>query len=530
MRWIHIHVFSLLLFHSHSTHSTPIDFDKGTVENEHHGQGMRKFLGIDDEKTGNTMPWLKESNKESTVLSNFHQLRGMSNGDNMMNSHDTSEVSKEKIIANAVVRVYEAMTNEDENFRFDVIFDDDDILDLSSLKYDCPAECLACEASSSEILCRICCPDLFNKPLSFAKLSTQSEYSDIFYNNLVDRATMAGLTPVSCSLVQSEGRLGRDMARVELNAMIRRFQWLKNSQLTSTLIPPVQNNSVKPSEVCGYYEDGKMPGGRIMGGTEVLGTRKYPWQMSLATSSSTMFYHHLCGAALIADRWVVTAAHCLHSFSRRRRGRRRLYVMGGFLALSERDTAQIYEVEEFIIHERFVPRLYEQDIALIRLKSSVVYTPSLLPVCLPEPTHGRKAAYSRHLGRNATLTGWGRRWNHGPLATQLEMVELPVISNSMCMDWYLKSGSRQVIPESTFVCAGWEEGQMDACSGDSGGPLVLSRDDGRAEMVGIVSWGIGCGVRGRPGVYTRVSEFVPWIWEKIRKYEKDLFIQDNGRK
>ena len=108
------------------------------------------------------------------------------------------------------------------------------------------------------------------------------------------------------------------------------------------------------------------------------------------------------------------------------------------------------------------------------------------------------------------------------LSSQLEMVELPIISNTECMDWYNRSGSRQFIPEHTFLCAGWEEGAMDACSGDSGGPLVVTRGDGRAEVIGIVSWGIGCGVKGRPGVYTRVSQYVPWIETKIREYEQTL--------
>ena len=118
------------------------------------------------------------------------------------------------------------------------------------------------------------------------------------------------------------------------------------------------------------------------------------------------------------------------------------------------------------------------------------------------------------------LTGWGRQWDEGPFSSQLEMVELPIISNTECMDWYNRSGSRQFIPEHTFLCAGWEEGAMDACSGDSGGPLVVTRGDGRAEVIGIVSWGIGCGVKGRPGVYTRVSQYVPWIESKIKEYEE----------
>ena len=252
-----------------------------------------------------------------------------------------------------------------------------------------------------------------------------------------------------------------------------------------------------------------------MGGTEVDALRQYPWQMSLSTGYMGIFFQHRCGASLISEKWALSAAHCLQNL----KDEAELYVMGGFLDINEKDTAQITKVEAHFSHEYFVPRLYEQDIAVLRLATPIVYTPSLLPVCLPKPSLSRQEDYSQYLGQKATLTGWGRQWDDGPLSPQLEMVELPIISNNMCMGWYNSSGSRQFIPENTFLCAGFEEGGMDACNGDSGGPLVVKRADGRAELTGVVSWGIGCGKPGRPGVYTRVSQFVPWIERTIRDYE-----------
>ena len=442
---------------------------------------------------------------------------------------------KNKQVSEAVANIYETMSEEDDNYRFDLIFDAEELPDPSFLDQICPGDCRACNETNAEVLCRLCCPELFTKPFSFVDMYTQSGHSEILYNHLVDQVLRTGYAPVFSSLVLNDARVGHDMARAEVKAMIQRFQWLKNLR-ASARKTPVMNQAfvrkwdrdylVRPTQVCGYYEDGKMliprpRGGRIMGGSEVLGTRQFPWQMSLAVGHSTMFYHHHCGAALISDRWVLTAAHCLYNIRNKiDESKQSLYVMGGFIEISERETAQIFEVEEFIIHERFVPRLYEQDIALIRLKTAVVYTPSLLPVCLPRPSYGRRSSYSRNLGRKATLTGWGRKWNNGPLSQQLEMVELPIISNTMCMEWYNRSGSRQFIPEETFLCAGWEQGKMDACSGDSGGPLVIFRKDGRAEVMGVVSWGVGCGVKGRPGVYTRLSEYVHWIRNTMRKYDQ----------
>jgi len=295
-----------------------------------------------------------------------------------------------------------------------------------------------------------------------------------------------------------EDRAGETLNDVEgITSVINNFRWVNNEPMQR-----LEDFRMDHESICGYYmqERGE---GRVVGGRPVQTVGRYPWQLSLATGFFGFFYQHRCGAALIGDRWVLTAAHCMESM-----GLADTYVMAGFLAVNNRDTAQIRKIRKIHVHENFVRDLYEQDIALLELEEPIKYSAIVMPVCLPPPLKD-------HTDQTATLTGWGRQWNDGPLADQLNMVQLPVVNNERCMSWYESSGSRQLIPDSTFLCAGYENGMRDACNGDSGGPLVTFREDRRAELVGLVSWGIGCGVQGRPGVYTRVTRFIDWIHGKM---------------
>merc|ERR1719186_1621640 len=401
--------------------------------------------------------------------------------------------NRSHFLANSVLKMYNSMTSEDANFRFHLILEKI-TPDFSPLFNVCPEDCPTCSETSSEMFCRVCCPDLFPDPISFTSLAKESSYSAMVTSWLQSSLRWTGLHTVYQSWLQPSAREQHNTAGKEVKALIRNFNWmqqfLRGEKISISLeevgsIDKEDNINFLADEVCGYFEgkDVRRPEGRIMGGVEVKRTRQYPWQLSLATGFMGMFYQHRCGAALLSERWALTAAHCMHTL-----GSESLYVMGGFLDINSRETAQIRKVGTFFNHENFVPRLYEQDVSLLRLESPVVYTPSLLPICLPRPTYSNSQEYSTYLGSTAILTGWGRQWDDGPLSTQLEMVELPVISNTECMAWYNRSGSRQFIPDHTFMCAGWEDGNRDACSGDSGGPLVVTREDGRAEVIGLVSW------------------------------------------
>jgi secreted trypsin-like serine protease len=160
-------------------------------------------------------------------------------------------------------------------------------------------------------------------------------------------------------------------------------------------------------------------------------------------------------------------------------------------------------ITRLVTHSSFDRASYEYDIALLKMVAPVSFQPNIIPICLPQSD-------SDLVGKTGSVTGWGRRSEYGQISPVLREVHLPIISNNKCMQMYRLSGQNEWIPR-IFLCAGTSNGGKDSCEGDSGGPLVLKGRNGRFQLAGIISWGIGCGDRNRPGVYTRISEFRKWI-------------------
>uniref|UniRef100_A0A8C3JN09 Vitamin K-dependent protein C n=1 Tax=Calidris pygmaea TaxID=425635 RepID=A0A8C3JN09_9CHAR len=61
-----------------------------------------------------------------------------------------------------------------------------------------------------------------------------------------------------------------------------------------------------------------------------------------------------------------------------------------------------------------------------------------------------------------------------------------------------------------MFCAGYDKDGGDVCQGDGGGPHV-TQYNGTYFVTGIISWGEGCGRKGKYGVYTNLSKFLPWV-------------------
>lgn len=164
-------------------------------------------------------------------------------------------------------------------------------------------------------------------------------------------------------------------------------------------------------------------------------------------------------------------------------------------------TEQLIQVSEIFMHENYVTNTADNDIALLRLATPIVYTPYAVPICLPTRRMAERNLWTVSLH---TVSGWGRRSENGPTSSLLRRVKVPWIPMQQCI-----AESGVVLTENMF-CAGYIDGQQDSCKGDSGGPLVTKYKE-TAFLLGIVSWGKGCARPGNYGIYTRVSKYLEWI-------------------
>ncbi|XP_078051481.1 trypsin-1-like [Augochlora pura] len=243
---------------------------------------------------------------------------------------------------------------------------------------------------------------------------------------------------------------------------------------------------------------------RVVGGKEA-NPGQFPWQVSLQWG--VVSTSHFCGGSIINSQWVVTAGHCVDAVP----NYGRFIVKAGKHSLKSTESAeQTVAVIKSFVHEKYPGNVAPNDIALLKLAKPLTLNKNVQPISLP-------AAGSIPTG-NVLLSGWGStsRTNSPIMPDTLQYASLPLVDLATCKKAIEKlTGPSPLDPVN--VCSGPLTGGYSACSGDSGGPLVLN-NNGKNELVGIVSWGIvPCGTTGAPSVYTRTSAFNAWINDKIAK-------------
>ena len=165
-------------------------------------------------------------------------------------------------------------------------------------------------------------------------------------------------------------------------------------------------------------------------------------------------------------------------------------------------TEQDIDVVKIIVHENYNTPLRESnDMALLKLATLVNLTEDVGPACLPDSINSL-------VNKTCWITGWGTLSSSGSQPSVLMQASVPIVSHQRCL---------QAHPgdiDNSMMCAGPDQGGVDACQGDSGGPLVCEFN-GKWYLEGVTSWGNGCGVPGEFGVYANVRFFLSWINSRI---------------
>uniref|UniRef100_A0A8I3WWH4 HGF activator n=1 Tax=Callithrix jacchus TaxID=9483 RepID=A0A8I3WWH4_CALJA len=193
---------------------------------------------------------------------------------------------------------------------------------------------------------------------------------------------------------------------------------------------------------------------RIIGGSSSL-PGSHPWLAAIYIGDS------FCAGSLVHTCWVVSAAHCF-SLSPPRDSVS--VVLGQHFFNRTTDVTQTFGIEKYIpytLYSVFNPSEHDLDVS----------------------------SYSSSL-REALV---------------------PLVADHKCSSPEVYGAD--ISPN--MLCAGYFDCKSDACQGDSGGPLACEKN-GVAYLYGIISWGDGCGRLHKPGVYTRVANYVDWINDRIR--------------
>ncbi|XP_039761985.1 uncharacterized protein LOC120635126 [Pararge aegeria] len=253
---------------------------------------------------------------------------------------------------------------------------------------------------------------------------------------------------------------------------------------------------------------------------------EFPWVVAVLKivpdnePDGELMYLYAGGGSLIHREVVLTAAHIVT-------GNHATVIRAG-----EWDTQtteeplphQEREVKKIVTHKKFNADNLHYDIALLFLSEPFDLAPNVGLVCLPPPRQRATA------GTSCIVAGWGKDkfGKEGYIRALLRKVEVPVVEHTECQDALRQTRLGYYFRlDSSFMCAGGDPGE-DACEGDGGAPLVcpIEAEEDRYTQNGIVSWGIGCGDTGNPGVYVDVAFLRPWIDDQMffRKLNPEVYI------
>lgn len=213
---------------------------------------------------------------------------------------------------------------------------------------------------------------------------------------------------------------------------------------------------------------------------------QFPYTVSIANQQGT----HICGGAILNQRWILTAAQCTF-------GRQPAQISARVGSIERTTGGKVHAIQEIRNHAGYVATTRANDIAAIQTVLAIAYNWQTAAISVDA---------SNVIGvSNAVVSGWGRTITQDPssVPAKLQFLNTETLLNEKCVTALSASGFASLV-QATNLCAGTVAGQG-ICTGDSGSPLVVN-----GKLVGLVSFGKACGT-GVPDVYTRLQSFALWI-------------------
>ncbi|KAH8331266.1 hypothetical protein KR067_013313 [Drosophila pandora] len=221
----------------------------------------------------------------------------------------------------------------------------------------------------------------------------------------------------------------------------------------------------------------------IVGGQNAV-EGEAPYQVSLQTLAGS----HLCGGAIISERWILTAGHCVKGYPASR-----LQVATGTNRYAE--PGAIYHPESIYLHCNYDTPKYHNDVGLLQLNQSIVFDALTQAVELPTSPFPQGSS-------ELLFTGWGSQSAAGTLPSQLQKVQQQHLTSTACRSLLTDYEDLELGP--CHICA-YRQANIGACHGDSGGPLVH-----KGTLVGILNFFVPC-AKGVPDLFMNIMYFRDWM-------------------
>jgi len=267
---------------------------------------------------------------------------------------------------------------------------------------------------------------------------------------------------------------------------------------------------------------------------------EFPWACSVFTDEGARDGKYLGGCTIIPNERdnditkptyrVITAAHKLDGVGANAKLKVRVRFTDNRNAAFEDD----HLVTQFISHPEYISdrndrrfnkaQRFANNIVTMVLEKPInlVEEKGVNAACLPGCNDMFDHTFKNHTGVRCWSAGFGAQDKGGQNEFVLRKVDIPIFPDRQKCERIMEKARREAskgrIPTTRLhpgeICAGGEK-DKDTCSGDGGSPLVCQAVSGRWHVVGLVSWGIGCGVEGRPAVYTNVFHYLDFIYSLI---------------